>query len=211
VAAMIRSEALDILLENRGSAMWFTLSGEFHSEQAPSIREKIAGLINDGCRSFVVDMEGVTLFDEDVAAMFLSVLNTLKGKGGELKLIFRNDLLCRAFLPYFNLFTIYPDADAFKRGTLLSLLKKRHRVLTKKTGFRISRSVAIIMLFVLCGWFMTLLYIINMQNERLRQQQAEVEELGLWKVTAEIEMETLQERLRPLEQLGIVRDAQPRR
>jgi anti-anti-sigma factor len=208
---MIRSEALDIVLESRGSVIWLFLSGHFNDEQAPSIREKFTGLMNDGCRAFIVDMEKITSIDDAVVPMFLNLLNTLKGKGGDLKLIFKNNVMYRAFLPYFNLFSIYPDADALTKGTLLGLLKKRGRALSKKTGFRISRTVAISMLLVLCGWFMTLLYIINMQNERLRQQQAELQELSLWKVTTEIEVEHLRERLRPLEQLGIVRDAPPRR
>jgi len=206
---MIRSEALDIILESRGPVIWLFLAGHFNNEQVPSIREKFSGLMNDGCRSFIVDLEKVTALDDAVVPMFLNLLNALKGKGGELKLIFRNDVMYRAFLPYFNLFSIYPDADAFRKGTLLSLLQKRGRKMVKKTGFRISRTVAVFILIVLSGWFMTLLYIVNMQNERIRQQQEELQELWLWKLSAEIEVETLRERLKPLEQLGIVPDAPP--
>ncbi|MDR2578698.1 MAG: hypothetical protein LBC70_07840 [Chitinispirillales bacterium] len=201
---MIRSEALDIVVESRGKTIWWTLAGHFHNEQAPNIREKIIGLMNDGCRSFIVDMEKVTGVDDAVVPMFLGLLNTLRGKEGDIKFIFKNDILCRAFLPYFNLFSIFPDADSLSKGTLLDLLKKRSRALTKKTGFRVSRSVAIFMFTVLGGWFFTLLLIINMQGERIRQQQDELQELGLWKITADIEMEALRERLQPLEQLGLI-------
>ncbi|MCL2183534.1 MAG: STAS domain-containing protein [Chitinispirillia bacterium] len=208
---MIRSEALDIVLESRGSVIWFFLSGHFNNEQAPSISEKFTGLMADGCRSFIVDMEKVTAVDDAVVPMFLNLLNTLRGKGGDLKLIFRNDVMYRAFLPFTNLFTIYPDAEALTKGTLLGLLQKRSKTLSKKTGFRISRTVAIIMLIVLCGWFMTLLYIINMQNERIRVQQDDLHELNLWKHKAEIEVEALRERLQPLEQLGIVKKDEPKK
>ena len=204
---MIRSEALDIALESRKGAMWLILAGWFHNEQAPSIREKFIGLMNDGCRTFIVDMEGVTGIDDSVAPMFLSLLNTLRGKGGELKLIFRNDPLTRAFQPYINIFPIFPDADSLSKGTLFGLLKKRGRVLTRKTGFRISRSVAIFFLIILCGWFLTLLSIIHTQNQRIRHQQDELQELGLWKLHADIEMESLKERLQPMEQLGIIPNA----
>jgi anti-sigma B factor antagonist len=204
---MIRSEALDIAIENRKGTVWWFLSGHFHNEQAPSIREKIAGLMDDGCRSFIVDMEGVTGVDDTVVPMFLGMLNTLRGKGGELKLIFKNDALRGAFKPYANLFPIYPDADALSRDTVLGLLKKRSRVLIRKTGFRISRSVAIFLLIVLCGWFVTLLTIIHNQNQRIRQQQHDLDELGLWKIMAEAEIQTMTERLQPLEQLGIVPSA----
>jgi anti-anti-sigma regulatory factor len=204
---MIRSEALDITLESRGATVWWFLAGSFNNEQAPSIREKFTGLINDGCRNFIVDMEKVTSIDDGVVPMFLSLLNTLKGKGGELTFIFKNETLCRAFLPCYNLFSIFPDADSMSKGTLLDLLRKRGRALTKKTGFRISRTVAILLLTVLSGWFLTLLFIINMQNQRIRQQQDELHELSAWKLTAGIELETMKERLQPLEQLGIIEDA----
>jgi len=204
---MIRSEALDIALESRKGAIWLSLAGHFHNEQAPSIREKFIGLMNDGCRTFIVDMEKVTGIDDSVAPMFLSLLNTLRGKGGELKLIFKNTPMTSAFQPYSNIFSIFPDADSLSKGTLLGLLKKRSKVLTRKTGFRISRSVAIFFLIILCGWFLTLLSIIHTQSQRIRHQQDELQELGLWKLTADIEMENLKERLQPLEQLGIIQNA----
>jgi anti-anti-sigma regulatory factor len=204
---MIRSEALDIALESRGHAIWWTLSGQFHNEQAPSIREKILALVGDGCRAFIIDMDKVTAVDDAVAPMFLGLLNTLKGKGGDMKFIFKNEAIRRAFQPYENLFSIFPDADSLSReNAVLDFLKKRGKAMTKKTGFRISRSVALFGLIVLCGWFLTLLYIINMQNQRIRLQQSELEELGLWKVTAEIDMVNMKERLLPLEQLGIIKD-----
>ena len=204
---MIRSEALDIVLESRGATVWWFLAGSFNNEQAPSIREKFIGLMDDGCRNFIVDMEKVTAVDDGIVPMFLSLLNTLKGKGGDMTFIFKNETLCRAFLPCSNLFSIFPDADSLSKGTLLDLLKKRGRALTRKTGFRISRTVAILLLTVLSGWFLTLLFIINMQNQRIRQQQDEIHELGAWKLTTDIELETLRERLQPLEQLGIIQDA----
>jgi anti-anti-sigma regulatory factor len=205
---MIRSEALDILLESRGNAVWLSFAGHFHNEQVPAIREKFTSLLKDGNRSFVVDMEKITGTDDDVVPMFLSLLNTIKGKGGDLKLIFKNDCLCRAFQPCINLFAIFPDADSLSRGSLLNLLKKRGKNLKRKTGFRISRTVAVFTLLVLCGWFITLLSVIKMQSTRMQEQQTELQELNLWKQENVIEMEQLKERLQPLEQLGILRDAE---
>jgi len=205
---MIRSEALDITLESRGSAVWLTLAGHFYNEQVPAIHEKFTSLIKDGNRCFVVDMEKITGVNDRVVPMFLTLLNTIKGKGGELKLIFKNDCLCRAFQPCFNLFAIFPDADSLSKGSLLGLLKKQGKNLKRKTGFRISRSVAIFTLLVLCGWFITLLSVIKMQNTRMHEQETELQELNQWKQESVIEMEQLKERLQPLEQLGILRDAE---
>ncbi|MDR0305772.1 MAG: STAS domain-containing protein [Chitinispirillales bacterium] len=204
---MIRSEALDITLESRGNVIWFRLAGNFYNEQVPNIREKFLSLLKDGNRSFVVDMEKITGVDDTVVPMFLTLFNTIKGKGGELKLIFKNDSLCRAFQPYINLFAIFPDEESLYRGSLLSLLKKRGKKLNRKTGFRISRSVAIFTLIVLCGWFLTLLSIIQVQSGRIHEQQSELLELNLWKQQSVLETEQLKERLQPLEQLGIIQDA----
>jgi anti-anti-sigma regulatory factor len=204
---MIRSESLDIQLENRNGSVWLTLTGEFHDEQAPVLREKFMPLVNEGCRSFIVDMEGITEIGDEVAPMFLALQSSLKGKDGDLKLIFKNDVMYRAFLPYLNLVSIFPDADSLSKGsTIIDFLKRSGKALTRKTGFRISRPVALFGLVVLCGWFLTLLYIINMQNQRIQQQHSEILELGQWKATAEIDIEKMQDRLRPLEQLGIIKE-----
>ncbi|MDR2592818.1 MAG: hypothetical protein LBC59_08440 [Chitinispirillales bacterium] len=204
---MIRSESLDIQLETRNGSVWLTLSGEFHDEQAPALRDKFMPLVNDGCRSFIVDMEGITVIGDSVAPIFLALQSTLKGKDGDLKFIFKNDVVCKAFLPYFNLFSIFPDADSLSKGsTILDFLKRSGKALTRKTGFRISHPVALFGLIILCGWFLTLLYIINMQNQRIQQQHTELLELGQWKATAEIDLEKMQDRLKPLEQLGIIKE-----
>jgi hypothetical protein len=204
---MIRSESLDIQLETRGNSVWLTLSGEFHDEQASELREKFLPLVNDGCRSFIVDMEGITMIGDGVAPMFLALQSTLKGKDGDLKFIFKNDIMCKAFLPYFNLFSVFPDADSLsKNSTILDFLKRSGKALIRKTGFRISYPVALFGLVVLCGWFLTLLYIINIQNQRIQQQHAELQEFSQWKATAEINLEKMRDRLQPLEQLGIIKD-----
>jgi len=204
---MIRSESLDIQLETRNGSVWLTLSGEFHDEQAPVLRDKFLPLVNDGCRSFIVDMEGITEIGDEVAPMFLALQSSLKGKDGDLKLIFKNDVMYRAFLPYLNLVSIFPDADSLSKGsTIFDFLKRSGKALTRKTGFRISYPVALFGLVILCGWFLTLLYIINMQNQRIQQQHTEILDLGQWKAAAEIDLEKMQDRLRPLEQLGIIKE-----
>ncbi|MFW5785268.1 MAG: STAS domain-containing protein [Chitinispirillaceae bacterium] len=205
---MILSEALDITLEFRKGSIWIYLSGQFTNEQVPGIKDKLLNLIEDGHRFFVLDMEKVNGIDDAVVPMFLNLLNYLKGKGGEIKFIFRNDTLYRAFQPYLNLFAVYSDAELIERGTFVSLLKRKSRFLARKTGFRISRPVAIFMLTVLCGWFLTLIYIILLQNERIAEQQNEINTLTQWKQRTVLEMNQLKERIKPLEQLGILKDAQ---
>ena len=202
----MRSEALDIVIEGHGRSLWLILSGPFHKEQMPNIRAKFNALLEDANRQFILDLEGVTAMDATVAEMFLAVLNDVRAKGGEIKFIFKNRIVAEAFAPFRNLLPIFPSEAALKAGGLFRRFLRQGRVLSKKTGVRISRPVAVFVLCVLCGWFLTLLFIIRLQGIRLADQQREVAELTQWKQRSTIELSVLKERLRPLEQLGIARD-----
>jgi anti-anti-sigma regulatory factor len=203
---MIRSEALDIVIEGRGDATWLVLSGPFHAEQVPNIRGKFLSLLEDGNRRFIVDLEGITAIDEAVVQMFLTLLNDVRGKGGDLSFVFKNPAVADAFAPYQQLLPVFPDAAAISSGGLLRRFVRRSRTLSKKTGVRLSRRVAFWLMFVLCGWFLSLLFIIRLQNQRLAEQQRELSDLTQWKQRSTIELNALRERIRPLEQLGILRD-----
>ncbi|MBN2037603.1 MAG: STAS domain-containing protein [Chitinispirillaceae bacterium] len=202
----MRFEALDIVIEGRGDITWLALSGPFHKEQVANIRSKFTTLLEDGNRSFVVDLEAVSTIDPAAVDLFLTVVSDVRAKGGDVKFIFKNEPVSQAFGPYYHLFTVYPDAETLASGGFFGRIMRRSRVLTKKTGVRISLPVALFLLFVLCGWFFSLLFIINMQNQRIAEQQKEFYELNQWKDHSTIELNALRERVRPLEQLGILRD-----
>lgn len=202
----MRSEALDIIIEGRGNATWLTLSGPFHKEQVPNIRGKFATLLEDGNRLFVVDLEGVTAIDDTVMEMFLTVLNEVRGKGGEIRFVFRNHVATSAFAPYERLFLIYPNATSLDNRGLFRKLFNRGSILSKKTGVRISRRIAIFLIVVLCGWFLSLVFIIHLQNRRIIEQEKELSELKQSSQKSSMELDRLRDRIRPLEQLGILRD-----
>ena len=202
----MRSEALDIAIEGRGHSTWLTLSGPFNKEQIPNIRGKFAALLEDGNRLFTVDLEGVTAIDDPVAEMFLTILNAVRGKGGEIRFIFRNPAVSNAFAPYERLFLIFPDAASLANRGLWGRISRRGGILSKKTGVRISRRVAIFLIVVLCGWFISLFFIIHLQDLRITEQEKVLSELKLSNQRSAIELTRLRERVRPLEQLGILRD-----
>jgi hypothetical protein len=62
---------------------------------------------------------------------------------------------------------------------------------------------------VLSGWFLSLLFIIHLQNERIQEQQREINLMTQWEEEMNIEIQTLRERLRPMEQLGLLEDLPP--
>ena len=207
----MRSEALDITIEGRNQAVWLFLSGPFHGEQVPSMHEKIAGLIDDGNRRLVVDMENVLAVDDSVAQMFLSLLNLMRGKGGDILFIFRNEIVSKAFSPYRSIFPIYPDAQSLPARGLFGNLRRRGRMLSRKTGIRLSRPVALTLLITLFGWILTLMFIIHQQNQRIRRQETEARALTEWNRSAAAEIKELRDRIRPLEQLGILKDSTARK
>ena len=202
----MRSETLDITIESRSADLWIHLSGPFTQEQLPTFREKFLLLIEDGNRTFIVNMEAVTAIDPGVIHLFLQLYSSLKAKKGSLKLIFTNDLLTRAFLPYRNIFSVYPDASLLIHRGFFAFLHRQGRLLSRKTGIRISRPVALFLLFILCGWFLSLLFIIHLQNRHIKEQTSELEDLSQWEASSRLEIENLRNRLQPLEQLGILRD-----
>lgn len=202
----MRSETLDLSVESRGGDLWLELSGPFTREQVPTFREKFLLLIDDGNRSFIITMEGITAIDPGAIHLLLQLLSTLKAKKGSLKLIFNNDMLTRAFRPYRNIFSIYPDASLLMRKGLLAAIYKRQLFLSRKTGIRLSRPVALFLLIVLCGWFISLGFILHLQNRYIKNQNIELKELSEWEATSRLEIERLRNRLEPLEQLGILRD-----
>ena len=202
----MRSEALDMIIENRSGTIWIKLSGPFNLEQVPNMREKFKALMDDGNRFFVIDLENIVYIDDSILQLFLQFLNNIKTKGGELKFIFKNEIVSKAFSPYFHLFQIYPDATVYSSGGFFDSIRRTHKLLTRRTGIRISRPVAIFLIIVLCGWFLSLLFIIHLQNTRITEQQTELHDLHQWKQHSLIELSNLRDRIRPYEQLGILKD-----
>jgi anti-anti-sigma factor len=203
----MRFEALDITIETRNRLLWVTLSGPFHREQVPNMREKMLGLMQDGNREFVIDLEKVTQVDESAPTMFLDLLNAVRDKGGELRLVYRNPIVTTAFTAYRNVFPVYRDAESLLRPGIRGLLYRSGRRMRRKTGVRLSPPVALFLLFIVIGWFLSLGMVIRWQNQRIAEQERELRELTSWRSQTQIELTELQNLLRPMEQLGIVEGA----
>lgn len=202
----MRSETLDYIFEERSGDLWILLSGPFTSDQIPTFREKIVTLIEDGNHHLVFDLERLSAIDGAVVPLFLQLLNSTSSKSGSLKLVFKNSLVTAAFSAYRNIFTIFPDGELLRHGGLLALIKRQRRRLLRKTGIRISREVALILLLIICGWFISLFFIIHLQNRHIKDQQRELQELSQWETRSRLEIDKLRGRLRPLDQLGILKD-----
>jgi Zn-dependent protease with chaperone function len=98
---------------------------------------------------------------------------------------------------------IFPDAAALSRWSFVTLLRLLARRMSRKTGVRLSAPVALFILFILVGWFVSLSLVIGWQAQRIRRQQDEIRELTVWREQTLIELQALQERQRLMDQLGI--------
>ena len=203
------AEALDITIESRGKAIRLGLAGPFNREQIDSIKSKLESFIRDGHHDIIVDLDKVTIASDGVAPMFLALYNMLKGKGGSLRLIFRNETVTAAFAQYRNILTIFPDERAMVAGGIIHNLRRQGLIMSRKTGIRLSRPVALFILFLLLGWFASMGFILNMQHERIMAQDEEIRSLTQWKLATGQELTDMRERLRPLTQLGLLGDSIP--
>jgi anti-anti-sigma regulatory factor len=203
----MKSESLDIVIQRKGNATWMYLSGAFHAEEIPNIHSKIGKLLADGNDLIILHMDEVHKIDVQVVHAFLSLLNAVREKGGDLKFVFKNASVWTVFAPYRMIFPIYPDEKSVHRSGLFGKLRKRGKTLTRKTGLRISVSLAVFILVILFGWFTTLAVIINMQHQRIENQLDRIHELRQWKQKTQIEIQELKDRLKPLKDLGLVPDS----
>lgn len=200
------SDALDITIESREGDLWLILAGHFNKEQVESIRSKIEGFVNDGNNFIVVDLENVKSIHEDVPKMFLELLNLINGKEGSLKFVFKNSVVSQAFSSYRNIFEIFSDAENFSASGFIHNMKRQGIILSRKTGIRLSIPVALFLLFIMVMWFLTLGYIIQIQTKEIRKQEQIIQGYEERNKMQQIELEDLREKLKPLEQLGILKD-----
>jgi len=202
----MRTETMDFTIEEYNSALWLHLEGPFTSDQIPTFKEKFQTLIEDGNRVFVVNLEFITFIDPEVVQLFLHLLNSVREKQGSFNLVFSNTVVSRAFHAYRNIFSIYPDTSLLRKDGIFSLLHKSRRRLLKKTGIRLSRQVALLLVLTIFGLITALLFIISLQSRHIKEQQTDLHDLLQWETRSRLEIETLRNRLIPLEQLGVLRD-----
>jgi anti-anti-sigma regulatory factor len=203
----MNSEALEIKIEEWNHQIALCLGGRFHSEQIPNIREKINALLLGDNRNLILDLTDVSEMDESVPLFLLEMMNSVRSKQGEIKMI------CPPASPvmerlekYKNIFNLYPHRKSLFSGGFIKKLQTRGIILSRKTGIRISRPVAVLLTVAIVGWFLSLLGILLMQGSQIKNQKNELNNLRHWKQKTEERLQVLQERLKPLEDLGVITD-----
>jgi anti-sigma B factor antagonist len=74
-----------------GDVTVLVLAGEMLLDDGDlAFRKRIHDLIDQGCAKIVLDLGGVTYIDSSGVGMLVAKLNTLKAKGGDMKLLHLN-------------------------------------------------------------------------------------------------------------------------
>lgn len=74
-----------------------SLYGELDVATAPSLREQLIGLVNDGSTQLVLDLEGIDFLDSTGLGTIISALKRARTHDGDLRLVCSQSRITRLF------------------------------------------------------------------------------------------------------------------
>ncbi len=202
----MRADLIDIQIEDYGNDVEISLSGSLNKTQLSAVREKLDALMSGPGIFFFLNLERVHFAVDDYLEMFLDLLNKTKERNSSLVLIFQNEEQQEYFYKYRNIFEIYESRDAYKNSGLSKQLKQVGVYYGKKTGLRLSPSVAIAAGVLIMGWLITLFLIIAAQGKDIADKQSQIMALQSQRDRYIQEIDKLESSIGPLKKLGVVED-----
>jgi anti-sigma B factor antagonist len=88
----VRTEVSDV-----GGWTVVSIYGELDVATAPSLRERLIGLVGDGATKLVLDLEGVDFLDSTGLGVIVSALKRARTSGGDLRLVCTQARIRRLF------------------------------------------------------------------------------------------------------------------
>lgn len=202
----MKSELIDIQVVDYGDELEIALSGVLGVSQLPAVREKIEMLTQGpGCFIFL-NLERARFTTNDYLQLFLDLLNSVRGRNSSLILLFKSQEQEAFFAGYRNIFEIYESREAYRKSGLSKQLKQIGIYYGKKTGLRLSTSVAIAIAVLMVGWAISLFLIIAAQGRDIADKQAQIIALQNQKDRYVREIDKLETSIGPLRKLGVVED-----
>lgn len=202
----MRADLIDIQVETKDEDVVIALSGILGKFQVSAVREKI-DMLTKGSGCFIyLDLQHARFKVDDYLEMFLELLNKINAQGSTLILIFNSEELNHYFAKYRNIFEIHSSRESYKNSGLLKQLRQIGIHYAKKTGLRLSPSVAIASILLVIGWMITLFLIIAAQGRDIAGKQAEIIALQGQRDRYVQEIEKLESSIGPLRKLGVVQD-----
>jgi anti-anti-sigma regulatory factor len=172
------NSSLDFAMEISKNETLVEFKGFLKTEHLLTVREKLFSSVDGFNKIYFVNIEQVKFRDKNFLGMFLDFLNFVKEKESELVIIFHNEECKEFFNKYFNIFKIYDSKDSYRKNSgFWEKLKATGITYQKSTGIRLAPGVAIVFLFLLAGWLLTLFSIISSQDRDIRLREESLREL----------------------------------
>ena len=106
---------MDLSLSTREDAgtLVVDIGGEIDVYTSPKLRERLVGLVGEGARRLVVDLEDVEFIDSTGLGVLVGVLKRIRARDGVMSLVCSQDGLLRVFriTGLENVFSIYSSVD----------------------------------------------------------------------------------------------------
>jgi len=202
----VRADLIDIQVVDHGDDVEITLSGTLGKVQLSAVREKIE-MLTDGPGCFIfLNLQQAHFKVKDYLDLFLELLNKLRAQDSSLILIFSSEEQYEYFGKYKNIFEIYESRSAYKSSGISKQLSQIGIHYGRKTGMRLSPSVAIAATVLIVGWAITLFLIIAAQGRDIADKQAQIIALQSQKERYVREIDKLESSIGPLRKLGVVQD-----
>jgi anti-sigma B factor antagonist len=107
---------MDLSLSTREDAgtLVVDIGGEIDVYTSPKLRERLVGLVGEGARRLVVDLEDVEFIDSTGLGVLVGVLKRMRAREGSMSLVCSQDGLLRVFriTGLEKVFSIYPSVVA---------------------------------------------------------------------------------------------------
>jgi len=202
----MRADLIDIQIEDFGNDVEISLSGSLSKAQLSAVREKLDSLMSGPGVFFFLNLERAHFAVDDYLEMFLDLMNKTRERNSTMVLLFRNEELLEYFSRYKNIFEIHESREAYKSSGLSKQLKQVGVYYGKKTGLRLSPSVAIASGVLIMGWLITLFLIIAAQGKDIADKQSQIMALESQRDRYVQEIDKLESSIGPLKRLGVVED-----
>ena len=202
----MKSDLIDIQVESRGNDVELSLSGSLGVVQLPQVKEKLKMLVDGPGCFFFLNLQNAHFTSELYLDVFLELLNRVKAQKSALILIFDSDELYDYFSRYVNIFEIYENRNAYKKSGMKKQLQQIGLHFGLRSGITVSSGVAVALISLLLGWFITLFVIISSQGHDIADKQAQIIALQNQKERYIKEIDKLESSIGPLRKLGVVQD-----
>ena len=202
----MKSDLIDIQVESRGNDVELSLSGSLGVVQLPQVKEKLNMLVDGPGCFFFLNLQNAHFTSELYLDVFLELLNRVKAQKSALILIFDSDELYDYFSRYVNIFEIYENRNAYKKSGMKKQLQQIGLHFGLRSGITVSSGVAVALISLLLGWFITLFVIISAQGHDIADKQAQIIALQNQKERYIKEIDKLESSIGPLRKLGVVQD-----